>query len=129
MARLKGSVVVADNKEVRKILMSLYDIYDSSSYSTFIPDWIDDCIRGGVGQMCGDRKPSTYKVYQYLTYLDQIDPKSVQDVISVKKMAIEGKPYSIRYAQKWSAVLKCASEAIAHHINMYPEKLKELEEK
>lgn len=128
MTRTKGSIIRVDNTEIRKMLMDMYDIYDKESYSTFVPDWVDDCIRGGITQLPSERKPSTYKVFQYLTFLDEINVNSVREILSVKMLAIEGKLCSVSYAQKWVKVLKWASEALQHHTIMHPEKLAALKD-
>ena len=67
------------------------------------------------------KPPSTYKVYTLLTYLDNINVSTVGEVLNRKKQALDGTCYSPRYIQKWVAVTTNASEAILHHMEMYPE--------
>lgn len=121
MVRKVGSIMNKDNKKVRSLLMNTLEIYDYESYGVFIPDWVDDCIRGGICRMGITKPPSTYKVYTLLTYLDNINVSTVGEVLNRKKQALDGTCYSPRYIQKWVAVTTNASEAILHHMEMYPE--------
>ncbi len=113
-----------DNSLVRKFLMDqTTGIYDISSYEYEIPRWVDDCIRGGISAMGSTRSPSNFKVYQYLTCLEELTLSAVAEVISVKRRAIEGVGYSEGYNRKWFALLRNASQAINHQLTMKPELL------
>lgn len=122
MTRKKSSFSNPDNTEVRKFLMSTLEIYDQESYSMLIPSWIDDCIRGGICRMHMTKPPTTYRVYTYLTYLDKINNTTVGEIMNRKKLALDGTTYSEKYIAKWVGVIKNASQAIKHHMKMYPDK-------
>ncbi len=118
MARTKGAVSTHDNEAVQNYLLQYKDIYDLDSYTHSINNVIDDCLRGATGQMAGTQRPSAYRVFTLLRLLPTISTLTVAEVMNRKQMAITGKGYSKSYIEYWTKTLRCASQAIAHHVDL-----------
>lgn len=109
-------ITKTDNTEVKAFLNTFEDVYDQETMFETIPMWIEDCIYGAKGQVsAGTRKLSTYRIFTLLRQLDEISTKTVGDLLNRRRMAVHGEEYSKRMIEYYTAALRCASQALAHH--------------
>lgn len=105
---------VHDNSDVM-MYMQQFLTYDD------LPDWVDDCIRGSVGQLPATSadKISKVQLMNYLQVMDVISVQKLLDVSTPRRIALGKKSYTVRYAQYICRALTTASQAIMHHADRY----------
>lgn len=104
---------VHDNSRVRDSLSGFM------SYSD-LPYWIEDCIRGAVGQInTGDKAVSPAVLFTMLRCLDEISVKTLSEsTFNRKREVLYGKGYGERMLKYYASALRCASQAIEHQLLM-----------
>ena len=70
--------------------------------------------RGASGQLSSTKRPSTYRIFQILITLDEINFNTVSEKMNSKKMVLSGDSYSESYIRQWVSCLRCASDGIYH---------------
>lgn len=95
---------------------SFPDIYDYESFNIYIERNIEDILRGASGQLSSTKRPSTYRIFQILITLDEINFNTVSEKINSKQMVLSGDTYSESYIRQWVSCLTCASQGIYHHL-------------
>ncbi|AJJ63991.1 hypothetical protein [Yersinia aldovae] len=110
MARTKGSVITVCNKETKHYLNDYWDYEE-------LPDWIDDCICGALGQAGKDTRLSPYRFFRALQALETLSTITVRSYFDRKKVMFDDdeKGYCDTTIKNYTNVLKVASKAIAHH--------------
>ncbi len=68
------------------------------------------------GQLSSTKRPSTYRIFQLLTTLNEINFNTVSEKINSKQMVLSGDTYSESYIRQWVSCLTCASQGIYHHL-------------
>ncbi|HDL7824269.1 TPA: hypothetical protein PXP39_001913 [Yersinia enterocolitica] len=109
MARTKGSVQKAtDNRFTKEYISSFWEYEE-------LPNWIDDCICGALGQAGKDTRLSPIRFFRTLQALDEIDTLIVGSYFNKKKEFFDDKPLSKRTIEYYTKILRTASQAISHH--------------
>ncbi|MFW5394057.1 hypothetical protein V1951_22620 [Yersinia sp. 2544 StPb PI] len=109
MARTKGAVRKAtDNRFTKEYISSFWEYEE-------LPNWIDDCICGALGQAGKDTRLSPIRFFRALQTLDEIDTLIVGSYLNKKKEFFGDKPLSKRTIEYYTKILRTASDAIAHH--------------
>ncbi|HFT5240440.1 TPA: hypothetical protein ACGTP8_001198 [Yersinia enterocolitica] len=109
MARTKGSVQKAtDNRFTKEYISSFWEYEE-------LPNWIDDCICGALGQAGKDTRLSPIRFFRALQALDEIDTLIVGSYFNKKKEFFDDKPLSKRTIEYYTKILRTASQAISHH--------------
>ncbi|CNE70484.1 hypothetical protein [Yersinia enterocolitica] len=109
MARTKGAVRKAtDNRFTKEYISSFWEYEE-------LPNWIDDCICGALGQAGKDTRLSPIRFFRALQTLDEIDTLIVGSYFNKKKEFFDDKPLSKRTIECYTKILRTASDAIAHH--------------
>lgn len=110
LARTKGSVITACNKETKYFLNDYWDYEE-------LPQWIDDCICGALGQAGKDTRLSPYRFFRALQALETLSTITVRSYFDRKKVIFDDdqKGYSSTTIDSYTNVLKVASKAIAYH--------------
>ncbi|EKN4196911.1 hypothetical protein NTJ19_000365 [Yersinia ruckeri] len=109
MARTKGAVRAATNNRFTKEYISSFWEYEE------LPNWIDDCICGALGQAGKDTRLSPIRFFRALQALDEIDTLIVGSYFNKKKEFFDDKPLSKRTIEYYTKILRTASQAISHH--------------
>ncbi|EOG6955974.1 hypothetical protein ACLH32_002573 [Yersinia ruckeri] len=109
MARTKGAVRAATNNRFTKEYISSFWKYEE------LPNWIDDCICGALGQAGKDTRLSPIRFFRALQTLNEIDTLIVGSYLNKKKEFFGDKPLSKRTIEYYTKILRTASDAIAHH--------------
>ena len=103
-----------DNTEVRQYLIDKLQMDYGFRYE--LPGWLDDVLTGAGrlnGSLGSNTKPvSKYVILTQLMSHDVITVEAVRTSISRKKMALEGKMISERYARHVASVVAAASKSI-----------------
>lgn len=113
MARTKGAVAKGvDNKAVRAFLLK------HSSLSE-LPQIVEDCIWGAMGQEKESRGYSGERIIAILKRLDCIDTPTVfKQMWDYNISQGDWTAPSRRNTQRMTKVLRCASDAIYHHARL-----------
>lgn len=113
MARTKGAVAKGvDNKAVRAFLLK------HSSLSE-LPQIVEDCIWGAMGQEKESRGYSGERIIAILKQLDCIDTPTVfQQMWDYNISQGDETAPSRRNTERMTKVLRCASDAIYHHARL-----------
>lgn len=108
-----------DNKFIKETLIDLYsdeDVYSSLSFHEMVDHNFIDIIRGSTGQLSSTYRPSSYRVFQLLKTLNEINFDTVSKKLNPRRMALDGKNYSDSYIRQWVSCLACASQGIFHYL-------------
>ncbi|WET14505.1 hypothetical protein P2W49_18865 [Yersinia intermedia] len=110
MARTKGSVITVCNKETKHYLNDYWDYEE-------LPDWVDSCICGALGQAGKDTRLSPYRFFRALQALETLSTITVRSYFDRKKVIFDEdeKGYCDTTVKNYTNVLKVASKAIAYH--------------
>ncbi|AOF19930.1 hypothetical protein BED35_16735 [Yersinia enterocolitica] len=97
-----------DNRFTKEYISSFWEYEE-------LPNWIDDCICGALGQAGKDTRLSPIRFFRALQTLDEIDTLIVGSYFNKKKEFFDDKPLSKRTIECYTKILRTASDAIAHH--------------
>ncbi|HBQ7343352.1 TPA: hypothetical protein L8Q27_003985 [Klebsiella pneumoniae] len=113
MARTKGAVAKGvDNKSVRAFLLMHRSLAE-------LPQIVEDCIWGAMGQEKESRGYSGERIVAILKQLDYIDTSTVhQQMWDYNISQGDETAPSRRNTERMTKVLRCASDAIYHHARL-----------
>ncbi|MGR1188220.1 hypothetical protein [Vibrio parahaemolyticus] len=108
-----------DNKFTKETLIDLYsneNVYSSLSFHEMVDHKFIDIIRGSTGQLSSTYRPSSYRVFQLLRTLNEINFDTVSEKLNPRRMVLDDKKYSDSYIHQWVSCLACASQGIYHYL-------------
>ncbi|CAH8202505.1 hypothetical protein VAE308_1051192 [Vibrio aestuarianus] len=100
-------------------MINLYsdeDVYSSLSFHEMVDHKFIDIIRGSTGQLSSTYRPSSYRVFQLLRVLSEINFDTVSEKLNPRKMVLGKDSFSDSYIRQWVSCLACASQGIYHHL-------------
>ncbi|MFP2832818.1 hypothetical protein ACLETW_02415 [Citrobacter portucalensis] len=114
MARTKGAIAKGvDNKAVRAFLLNYCSLKE-------LPSIVESCVCGALGQEKESRGFSGERIIAILKKLDYVDTTTVYQQMRAYNICqgVRQAP-SRRNSERMTRVLRCASEAIYHHVGLW----------
>ncbi len=144
MAKYKKHTV--DNRIVKDFLINTFITDNELEFLELVPNKLRDILYGASRQsptykstrynlgydtdeektVCGGTRPvSEYSIFRRLMSISEINTDTVDNMMNRKAKLLGYEPIKRSQIEYHTRILKCASEAIMHHYDLYPAKEKD----